>query len=404
MVHNRADVSTLSVTDSAVTASPPRSAALTTRYVDFWLLGGASLVLWLVMVSLEGFRQKSWAIDHHFANVMTVTATLSLVVNYPHFMASYKLAYGKGARFVLTHWFQLLAVPALLLALFVYAYAAFTAPSALNPFVVGVNRIAEWLGLRTRIGQSRALGEELLSLSVILMFITVGWHYAKQVYGCMMVYARFDRYPLDPRQRRLLKWNLHGVWWCSFFFYFTPSGAGNYFGLPYHSLALPAVLVPLSAGYLVLAGLASVYWIGYRNYRRHGRLPGANFLVPAVAMHVWLLPVSYQREFLAIVPLFHSLQYLPFVYRWEMGRLKDVAPATLHVRGTVIILALVATGYIGFELIPNTLDMLTDAHGQLRVWFFFIAAQVLLNVHHYFNDNVLWRFKDEDVRRYVLAD
>jgi hypothetical protein len=67
--------------------------ALTTRFLDFWLLGGASLLVWLVMISVEGFR-ASWAIDQHFRNLTITTASLSLIVNYPHFLVSYKLAYG----------------------------------------------------------------------------------------------------------------------------------------------------------------------------------------------------------------------------------------------------------------------------------------------------------------------
>ena len=42
--------------------------ALTTRFLDFWLLGGASLLVWLVMIAVQGFR-GSWAIDQHFKNL-----------------------------------------------------------------------------------------------------------------------------------------------------------------------------------------------------------------------------------------------------------------------------------------------------------------------------------------------
>ena len=36
-------------------AAPSDGRVLTTRFVDFWLLGGASLLVWLVMISLQGF-------------------------------------------------------------------------------------------------------------------------------------------------------------------------------------------------------------------------------------------------------------------------------------------------------------------------------------------------------------
>ena len=40
------------------------------------------------------------------------------------------------------------------------------------------------------------------------MFFTVGWHYTKQAFGCMMVYASFDGYRFTIAQRNLVKWNL----------------------------------------------------------------------------------------------------------------------------------------------------------------------------------------------------
>jgi hypothetical protein len=82
-----------------------RPRALTTRFVDFWLLGGASLLVWLVMMSLQGFR-TSWAVDQHFKNLTFTAASLSLLINYPHFLVSYKLAYRRGHGFVLSHWYH----------------------------------------------------------------------------------------------------------------------------------------------------------------------------------------------------------------------------------------------------------------------------------------------------------
>ena len=74
-----------------------RPRALTTRFADFWLLGGASLLVWLVMFAVQGFR-SAWAIDQHFKNLTVTTASLSLLVNYPHFLVSYKLAYTPRPR------------------------------------------------------------------------------------------------------------------------------------------------------------------------------------------------------------------------------------------------------------------------------------------------------------------
>ena len=117
---------------SDVQSQRPR--ALTTRFADFWLLGGASLLVWLVMFAVQGFR-AAWAIDQHFKNLTVTTASLSLIVNYPHFLVSYKFAYSRGRAFITTHSWQLLVVPALLVATFAFAYAYYDVPVSRLPLV-----------------------------------------------------------------------------------------------------------------------------------------------------------------------------------------------------------------------------------------------------------------------------
>ena len=70
---------------SADITAPASPRALTTRFLDFWLLGGASIAIWVVMIGLQGFR-ASWAIDQHFKNLTYTAASLSLLINYPHFL------------------------------------------------------------------------------------------------------------------------------------------------------------------------------------------------------------------------------------------------------------------------------------------------------------------------------
>jgi hypothetical protein len=106
----------------------PGAHALTTRFADFWLLGGASILVWLVMIVAQGFR-ASWAVDQHFRNLTITAASLSLLVNYPHFLISYKLAYGRGRAFVTMYWWQLIVVPIALAGLFAAAFFGTTSRS-----------------------------------------------------------------------------------------------------------------------------------------------------------------------------------------------------------------------------------------------------------------------------------
>ena len=374
--------------------------ALTTRYLDFWLLGGASILVWLVMFTFQSFR-SSWAVDQHFKNLAVTTATLSLLVNYPHFLVSYKLAYSRGRQFVLGHVWQLVAVPALLMGLFALAYAGFDRPAASTPGLAGLSRLLAWLGGNARVVEGPRLGDVLFTAAFNVMLLTVGWHYTKQVFGCMMVYAHFDGYALDARQRSTIKWALLSVWWLTFA---ETNRAGSRFSFSeftYYAFDLPDWLVPLTEA-AVYGGFIAVVWtVFWKNYRERRVMPSLNMVVPFVALYLWWLPRTRQSEFyLLLTPLFHSLQYLTFVYRMEHRRL-ETGPRT-EVRATVLVVALVTAGWLAFELIPNSLDVQLATYGSWRMFFFFTAAMLFINIHHYFIDNVLWRFRDQDVQRYLL--
>ena len=375
--------------------------ALTTRFLDFWLLGGASILVWLVMVSLQGFR-ASWAIDQHFKNLTYTAASLSLLINYPHFLISYKLAYRRGRGFVLTHWYQLIAVPLVLLTVFGVAFALYDTPVGRLPLVSEVGRTAGgWAGIGNVLSGPR-LGDLLFTAVFNLMMLTVGWHYTKQVFGCMMVYAYFDGYQLTQAQRDLTKRALLTIWVMNFV-YTNIGGAQNVFSqFRYYSFDLPDIAAPLSQA-LVLGGLAAVFYkVFYTNYRERGAVPSLNMVVPFIALYVWWLPETRQFEFyFLLTPMFHSLQYLAFVYKMEDTRLRS-APHR-EIRATALVFGVVLVGWLSFEFVPNSLDNVLGTFAAWHMFFFFTAAMLFINIHHYFIDNVLWRFRDPEIRAYLLS-
>jgi len=124
--------------------------------------------------------------------------------------------------------------------------------------------------------------------------------------------------------------------------------------------------------------------------------------VPFIALYVWWMPETRQFEFyFLLTPMFHSLQYLAFVYKMEDTRLR--AEPHRELKATVLVTGLVMAGWLAFEMVPNTLDTALGTFGAWHMFFFFTAAMLFINVHHYFIDNVLWRFKDPEVRAYLLS-
>ncbi len=379
--------------------APPR--ALTTRFLDFWLLGGASILVWLVMLGVQGFR-TSWAVDQHFKNLTFTAASLSLLINYPHFLVSYKLAYRRGPAFVRLHWYQLVAVPLALLAMFVVAFVQYDTPIRSLPLVGALAGTPNTLGGIGQVVSGPRLGDLLFTGVFNLMMLTVGWHYTKQVFGCMMVYSHFDGYALTPAQRNLTRRALLTIWVMNFV-HTNIGGTQNTFSqFKYYSFDLPDIAAPLSVA-VVYGGLALVaYKVFYANYRERGQLPSLNLLVPFIALYIWWMPQTRQYEFyFLLTPLFHSLQYLAFVYKMEETRLKG-AP-NREVRATALIMGLVVAGWMAFELVPNTLDNALGTFTAWQMFFFFTAAMLFINIHHYFIDNVLWRFRDPEVRTYLLS-
>lgn len=358
---------------------------LTSSSLDIWLIGGASLIFWIVMQIASEFRSNP-AIARQFSNVAATAGAMSLLVNFPHFIISYKIAYARGFRFVMKHWFQLLFVPLALIGLFIYAYKVFTDPSPLPP-------IYNPFDFKN--------GEGLVSLLVMLMFFTVGWHYIKQTFGCMMVFGSFHNYRLSKFQRRCLLALLYAMVTANLLAaHVGPPTIRYFYGIRLFSLGLPMAFSLLNQIVVLGLAVAFVYFAIWRKWQTEGQLPPMTFVVPLVALSVWWLPIAKTPEFFLIVPFFHSLQYLPFAFKYERRRneSRNRRPGT----GTFQILFAIALGYCAFEVVPYFLNE-NHSTGELKnVMFFVIAAHVFINIHHYFIDNVVWKFHQPEVQEYIL--
>jgi len=101
---------------------------LINRSTDFWMLGGASIAFWLVCHLIDLLTGHYSSTQIYSVAIPAMFSFFALVVNFPHFMASYHLAYSRGAKFILNHWFQLILVPVLLIALVISGDLFFSHP------------------------------------------------------------------------------------------------------------------------------------------------------------------------------------------------------------------------------------------------------------------------------------
>src|SRR5690242_12322540 len=118
---------------------------------EVFLTGGCSLVVWLL----------AWSFTDKTLPVTTVAELgfgLSFIVNYPHSLASYCLLYGDFKKEIIKrprYFWAGVIVPVLLAGILIRALIS----GNQNTFAHMIN----------------------------LMFFTVGWHYVKQVFGCVIV-------------------------------------------------------------------------------------------------------------------------------------------------------------------------------------------------------------------------
>lgn len=355
-----------------------RSQAIVSRQADFWLLGGASLFFFVFVIIGNLFIQRSIRVSGYMLSISRLFATLVLFVNYPHFIISYKFGYGRGRAFIISHWFSLIFVPLALMGGFAVAFFS------LDGAFKGIN------------------GTSILSWSVVIMGTSVGWHYLKQIFGCMMVYSRYDNYQIDQKQRRILLGHFYILGGLNLFYTAATNSRFQAFDIPRVPLQFPGWFI--SAFYILslISFVAAAYSICYKNYKDKRIFPSLNFLIPWIVFITWFVPffgsISY---FWLAIPFFHSLQYLPFAYRLETSR--NTATSLSNERGRFSMgflkgAGICAVGFLLFEGLPEIVDGALNTQTHFHILFFFAAANIFLNIHHYFIDAVVWKFKDPIIR------
>jgi hypothetical protein len=384
----------------------PKTLSLTSNSVkDFWLLGGLSILVWLLFIAFDPMKANSQLVTDRFLQISVVFTWLSFICNYPHFLVSYKFAYSRGSKFIFQNWPSLIGVPVFFMAIYFVSYFFFNQNIAGNMAIKFFNSLILKTGLVYQIGENLNLGPEILAFSVRVMYITVGWHYAKQVFGCMMVYGNYSQYHFTKNQKFLLKLSLFSIAFYNFFYISIPlndaPSISYFFNVPIMALGFSGLFVTFFQYTVIFFSLSALYFIFYKNYQMTKKLPPLNVLVPYVAFHVWWFPLIRQSEYYFIaIPFFHSLQYLPFAYRLEVKRGIKTTKDNMVISMKIIILIIV--GILAFETVPHFLDMELDSYGSFNTWFFMISFAVFINVHHFFIDSVIWKFKHPDVRDRIL--
>lgn len=348
---------------------------LLSRHADWLMIGGASILFfaccWMFVDKGASTSQISWTAFY-----------LAMIVNHPHFMASYFLLYwDKRAE---------------LLSKKSYLWAGIIAP------VILLGYIGYALMQPTN---------TLLSYAINFMYFIVGWHYVKQIYGTTIVTAAKGKFFLSKGEAWALRLNMYPVWFMSWL-----NGNGmlrslDHYGVGYQTLAIPQMARWINFG---LVGLSAAFLAGMllRKYIREGKTPPFSSVVSVLAIYVWYIPSFYHPHFFYMIPFFHSLQYLLFVVAMKRNEFRSLAfsqgstPQEARTkflfRGVGYAAVLFLTGMFFFNWGPNYLDRnyAYDEHvfGAQIFMFLFIT---FINIHHYFIDNVIWKRDNPALKLYL---
>ncbi|MBN66897.1 MAG: hypothetical protein CMM94_04945 [Rickettsiales bacterium] len=378
--------------------------------IDFLMVGGAAYIVGALLMFLVSQDLTSGAIYQGQANIsgfwLSILAAILayhvFFVNYPHFAFSYQLMYrdfGKKVRgqelprhMQMRYIFAGVVVP----IVFVYYYS------------------------------TTVLQGDLVALGYVVnvMFLLVGWHYAKQSFGVMVVLHGLKGIYFGKWQRRLLLTNIYLVWITTWVLSNFSAYESQFWGVPYSSIMLPALLPSFLDDYWLFQNtLHTACWIFFgatvlmllAKATQEKRWLSFTGLVGYSTLYSYLLVVHYVHPlWLFFVPAFHSLQYMLFViaFKRNESELKHKEAAGEYTQKTAKraaygFLAFAAIGgLIGamqFEWAPRLLDYLIDDAHTLAIPTLFLAMfHLFVNIHHYFIDNVIWRKDNPEVGRYLM--
>ena len=188
----------------------------------------------------------------------------------------------------------------------------------------------------------------------------------------------------------------------------------SYIGTKYYSIEIPTPAFQAVCVVAALTTLATLYLLAKQWRDNGGKLPWNGVISYLATLYLWVIFVRINPLFLAVVPTFHSLQYLAIVWRFQLNAeptreaqpARDWWQATKHYFSTnawgqlgLFVALGIALGYLGFEAAPRWLDSVGGYNREVfGSYLFMFIFSIFINVHHYFLDNVMWRRENPQMK------
>jgi hypothetical protein len=354
------------------------------RATEFMLVGGLTLVLF----PLAWLLRKAVGLDSSELAVGMLTFYAAFVINDPHFAVTYLLFYKDVRNRALS--------------------PAFTRAQRVRYVVAGLVvpfGLCAWAATALRLHSAQSLG-----WMIQLMFLLVGWHYAKQGFGVLTVLSARRGVRITPRERNVLLLHCYAGW---AFAWANPTTAAGEFeekGVVYWAPGHPRWLELATGAVLAASTVALVVVLVARWRREREMLPLAPLAGLLVTVWSWTIFSSLDPLLRYVIPALHSVQYFFFVWLMKRNeaRAHEGPPSfgrPVAVRLGLLAVSALGLGFLLFRGLPDFLDsafvprpMRGAAPDPLGDTPFFAAIFVVVNIHHYFMDHVIWRRDNPDTR------
>jgi hypothetical protein len=347
------------------------------RLGEFLAVGGATLLLF----PISWWLRSSIGLDASELAVGALMFHAAYVINDPHFSVTYLLFYDDARARALGD------------ALSPRQRARYVFAGVVVPIV-----LVAWAAVGLALRSAQTLG-----WMVQLMFLLVGWHYTKQGFGVLAILSARRGVRFEARERRVILAHCYAAWayaWAS------PASAAGEFeerGVVYWAIARPAWL-ELATGVALAISTVALGSILLAKRRREGSLPLAPLAGFLITVWAWTIYSSLDPLIQYVIPALHAIQYFYFVglLRWNQATAAEGPPMfgkPASARLVVLAISALALGWALFHGAPELLDAsLALGDERLGATPFFAVFFVVVNVHHYFMDHVIWRRENPDTR------
>ena len=338
---------------------------IVSRRFDLIAGGGLSLLVAAVVIAL------SWSSPSGagtFLLAIELYLFTDLFINGPHFMASYRLLYSRRTNFR-KHPLVTLAFPFLAGIFLAYIIYCSYQQDAQDPLGI--------MGILTLIAP-----------------VVLAWHYTGQSWGTTACFAHLSGLTIRPKHRRLIRGGFLTLFIYHVAWAYDSTGiiqntlseqeAGEYLMRSIMSLCR----VVVAAGFI--AGLFGFWDLSKQTGKR---VPIRTWL-PWAGTFSWYVMVDLNPASFFLLQFFHAFQYLMFPLRVELN---DYAPKPNAFRHLIFYyVTLVSLGYLAFEW--SSFDSIPKQLIPAGT-----AMMMMINLHHYFIDAVIWKIREPEVRKSLFG-